>query len=603
MIVKGQKIDGRYEIVRLIGEGGMANVYLAKDTILDREVAVKILRGDLASDEKFVRRFQREANSASKLIHPNIVEVYDVGEDNGEYFIVMEYLQGKTLKNLIKKRGGLTLSETIDIMLQLTSGIACAHESYIIHRDIKPQNVLILDDGRVKITDFGISQALNSAEMTQTNSVMGSVHYLPPEQANGSAPSVKSDIYSLGILMYELLVGKVPFKGDNAVEIAMKQMRDPIPSVIDQKEDIPYTIENIIRKSTAKNPKNRYDTVMEMHDDIKTSLDKERQDEEPLEFVYPEHDLSDDTIVLSRTRKNAKKIVEDDEEEESETKSKKPLIIAGIITVVALIVGLLVFFLLINKKVPDVEIPDVTNMTVSAAEKALKKKGFTVAAKEIEQYNQDVEEGNIIKTSPSTGRTVKKGTEITLYVSKGIEGFEFENYVGQNYLTVEAILKGKGLTVKTETEEHTEDDGTKENIILKQDIEVGTIVKDGDIVTFTIPKFIVTYPDFVKAVWSLKEIQEFCTKNNITLTTKEKESSTDADGTIIYQSQPAGRKVTEGATLTVTITKKPVVVETTCTDASKCTTESSCTKSGFVWSDNKCNPKTITTTQSTGTNS
>ena len=195
MITRGQKINDRYQIIRTIGEGGMANVYLAHDIILDRDVAVKILRGDLAGDEKFVRRFQREAIAASSLSHPNIVEMYDVGEDDGKYFIVMEYIEGQTLKNLIKKRGALTLSEVIDIMLQLTSGLACAHESYIIHRDIKPQNVLILDDGRVKITDFGIAMALNSNELTQTNSVMGSVHYLPPEQANGSGATINCDIY------------------------------------------------------------------------------------------------------------------------------------------------------------------------------------------------------------------------------------------------------------------------------------------------------------------------------------------------------------------------------------------------------------------------
>ena len=178
MIIKGQKINDRYEIIRTIGEGGMANVYLAIDTILDRKVAVKVLRGDLATDEKFVRRFQREANAASRLNHPNIVEIYDVGEDDGMYYIVMEYVEGQTLKNLIKRRGGLTLPEVIDIMLQLTSGIACAHESYIIHRDIKPQNIMILDDGRVKITDFGIAQTLNSTDLTQTNSVIVfCIHY------------------------------------------------------------------------------------------------------------------------------------------------------------------------------------------------------------------------------------------------------------------------------------------------------------------------------------------------------------------------------------------------------------------------------------------
>ena len=305
MINKGQMLAGRYQIIRTIGEGGMANVYLAHDTILNREVAVKVLRGDLADDEKFVRRFQREAISASSLIHPNIVEMYDVGEDNGNYYIVMEYINGRTLKSLIKKRGALTLPEVIDIMLQLTSAIACAHDSYIIHRDIKPQNVLILEDGRVKITDFGIATALNSNELTQTNSVMGSVHYLPPEQANGSGATIKSDIYSLGILMFELLTGKIPFKGDNAVEIAIKHMKEPIPSVRKINPDIPQSIENVILKACAKNTKNRYDNVKEMYDDIKNALTDEGSQQQRLVYKYPENDLEKTLVVpnLSRMEK------------------------------------------------------------------------------------------------------------------------------------------------------------------------------------------------------------------------------------------------------------------------------------------------------------
>ena len=199
-------INERYEIIKSIGEGGMANVYLAKDTFLDRKVAVKVLRGDLATDEKFIRRFQREAYAASTLSHPNIVEMYDVGEDNGTYYIVMEYIEGRTLKQLLKKRGSLTSPEVVDIMLQLTDGIAHAHDMYIIHRDLKPQNIMISDDGKIKITDFGIAMALNSTQLTQTNSVMGSVHYLPPEQASGKGSTTKSDIYSMGIML--LVVGQ-----------------------------------------------------------------------------------------------------------------------------------------------------------------------------------------------------------------------------------------------------------------------------------------------------------------------------------------------------------------------------------------------------------
>lgn len=297
MINKGDKINERYQIARMIGEGGMANVYLAVDTILERKVAVKILRGDLADDEKFVRRFQREAISASSLSHPNIVEMYDVGEDNGKYFIVMEYLEGKTLKNLIKRRGALTVHEVIDIMKQLLSAISHAHASYIIHRDIKPQNVLILDDGTVKITDFGIAMALNSNELTQTNSVMGSVHYLPPEQANGSGATIKSDIYSLGILMYELLTGKIPFKGENAVEIAIKQMKEQIPSVCKINPETPQSLENIILKACAKNPKNRYETVTEMYNELEVSLLEEEKNQKRIVYKYPEQDL-DETKVM-----------------------------------------------------------------------------------------------------------------------------------------------------------------------------------------------------------------------------------------------------------------------------------------------------------------
>ena len=242
MISKGQKISDRYEVINRIGEGGMANVYLAHDIILDRRVAIKVLRGDLSSDEKFVRRFQREALSASSLSHPNIVEMYDVGEDNGQYYIVMEYIEGKTLKQLLKRRGFLTISEVIDIMLQLTDGLAQAHDLYIIHRDIKPQNILILENGLVKITDFGIAVALNNSQLTQTNSVMGSVHYLPPEQASGKGSTIKSDIYSLGIIMYELLTGKLPFKGENAIEVALKQLKDQMPNIRKQLSDLPQSI-------------------------------------------------------------------------------------------------------------------------------------------------------------------------------------------------------------------------------------------------------------------------------------------------------------------------------------------------------------------------
>ena len=563
MIIKGQKINDRYEIIRSIGEGGMANVYLAEDTILNRKVAVKILRGDLANDEKFVRRFQREAISASSLSHPNIVEMYDVGEDDGKYFIVMEYVEGKSLKSLIKKRGGLTLPETLDIMLQLTDGIACAHNSYIIHRDIKPQNIIILDDGRVKITDFGIAQALNRHELTETNSVMGSVHYLPPEQANGTGTTIKSDIYSLGIVMFELLTGKVPFKGENAVEIAIKQMKDPMPSVREYKENIPQSIENIILKATAKNPKNRYDSVLEMKEDIKTALREDRRDEPKIQFKYPEFEKQEEKETLTRSEKNRAKETEI-EEMEKEKKSNKVLwVSATIIALVVIIGALLIMFLPGLKKVPDIQVPDVKNMELQDAIRELEKLGFEVETEE--QFHEEIKEGNVIKTNPTIGRTVKKGTVITVTVSKGLEGFLAENYVGKQYDIVEAALTAKGLKVKKETKEFTEEDEKKENEIVEQSIKEGEELKAGDTITLTTVKIIVTYPDFVNENYTLDQVKKFCEENNLVLTANPKTSTEYDNNTIIYQSRQAGSKVVSGAKLTVTyaVKKEEVKDDTT----------------------------------------
>ena len=463
MIMKGQKISDRYQIIKSIGEGGMANVYLAYDTILDRNVAVKVLRGDLATDEKFVRRFQREALSASSLSNPNIVEVYDVGEDNGEYYIVMEYVEGKHLKNLLKKRGKLTVPEVVDIVLQITSGLSVAHDSYIIHRDIKPQNILILDNGLVKITDFGIAVAMNATQLTQTNSVMGSVHYLPPEQASGKGATLQSDIYSIGILMYELLTGKLPFKGDNAVEIALKHLKEPMPSIRDEYPEIPQSVENIILKATAKNPKNRYADAREMHEDLKTCLDESRKNELKITFKYPEHDY-DDTKLLKTIKVNEKKEKKKDintteskeGEEMKQKKSKKNDNVSQnkiIIILASIFVGLVVIITTIVVLIPYItssrqeEVPDVSGYTVNEAINALQDAGFIVADEQREESSETIPEGNVTKTSPAAGSIRKEGTEIILYISLGDVTVEIENYTGENFSEVKGRLEALNLVV------------------------------------------------------------------------------------------------------------------------------------------------------------
>lgn len=562
MIIRGQKINDRYQIIRTIGEGGMANVYLAHDLILDRDVAVKILRGDLADDEKFVRRFQREAIAASSLSHPNIVEMYDVGEDNGKYYIVMEYVDGKTLKNLIKKRGGLTMPEVIDIMTQLTSAIACAHDSNIIHRDIKPQNVLIKEDGIVKITDFGIAMALNSNELTQTNSVMGSVHYLPPEQANGKGATVKSDIYSLGIVMFELLTGVLPFKGENAVEIAIKQMKNQIPSVCNMNSLIPQSVENIILKACAKNPKNRYNSVVEMYEDIEGCLSEERKNERRYVYKYPEQDDLDDTKELKNIKELTKKSSELDQlEEEENMKSNKVVIILGIIVgilVIAIMIALILFPKMGKNK--EITVPDVSNLSVAEAERKLKELGFIINEVTEEQSSEQIEEGYVIKTYPEKGVGRKEGTVITLIISTGVSGVNIENYVGQNYHEIKGKLEAYGLVVVKELKDVENKDEVKEDTIIEQRPIAGTKMIEGDTITLVLPNVIVKYPDFVAEKWTKEAIENFCKEYEVAVKFEEEETDTYIEGTVIRQDRVAGTRVLKAYPLTITLAKKKEII-------------------------------------------
>ena len=568
MITKGQKINDRYKIIKTIGEGGMANVYLAVDEILNREVAVKVLRGDLAEDDKFVRRFQREAISASSLNHPNIVEVYDVGEDDGSYFIVMEYINGITLKSLVKKRNKLSLIEVVDIMKQLTSGIACAHKNDIIHRDIKPQNVMILDDGTVKITDFGIATALNNVEMTQTNSIMGSVHYLPPEQASGKATTFQSDIYSLGILMYELLTGTIPFKGDTAVEVAMKQMKEDLPSVVKKNPEIPQSVENILMKSCAKNPLNRYETVEDMHDDILVCLDEKHAHDKPYVYKYPEHDF--DKAKKEKALKELKKVeFENLGGTLTMTKNKKE---GKILNLLVAVTGFLFVFLALGlaavviiypkvTEVGEVTITDVSNMDVSKARRTLEALDLKVNTELTYKSSSTVEQGKVISTNPVSGRTVKKGKNVSLIVSSGVKGIVLENYVGKNYYEIKEKLELAGIKINVETEDISAADNKKvdENMIIGQNPKPGTIVSEGDSIIITLPNIVTEYPDFVKEKWTYEKVVEFCSKYGVTVVKATRETADIPEGTVVAQSRDAGMRVTSPYTLTITVAVPPTI--------------------------------------------
>lgn len=568
MIMKGQKISDRYQIIKSIGEGGMANVYLAYDTILDRNVAVKVLRGDLANDEKFVRRFQREALSASSLSNPNIVEVYDVGEDNGEYYIVMEYVEGKHLKALLKKRGKLTVPEVIDIALQITNGLSVAHDSYIIHRDIKPQNILILENGLIKITDFGIAVAMNATQLTQTNSVMGSVHYLPPEQASGKGATLQSDIYSIGILMYELLTGKLPFRGDNAVEIALKHLKEPMPSIRDELPDIPQSVENIILRATAKNPKNRYSDAREMHEDLKTCLDESRANELKITFKYPENDYDDTKLMktVKPVKETKPKEIKEGEKEVAKKKkstdsSQNKLLITLASVFVGLVVVITTIFVLIPKITSSKQtaIPDVSGYSVTDAIKALQDAGFVVSDEQREEANENVEEGKVSRTSPAIGSIRKEGTEVIIYRSLGDVTIAIEDYTGKNASEIKGKLEALKVQVIIEKKEVDLTDGEtyKENIIIGQSIEAGEKISEGETITLYVPKLDNKYPDFVNENYSVEEVENFCSEYGVTLTKKEVETTEYAAGSIIYQSRAAGTTVVSGAKITIHIAVAP----------------------------------------------
>lgn len=568
MLSRGQKINERYEIIKTIGEGGMANVYLANDSILERDVAIKVLRGDLSNDEKFIRRFKREALSVSNLSHPNIVEVYDVGEEEGNYYIVMEYIDGKTLKQQLQKRGALTLTEVIDIMSQLTDGLSHAHDAYIIHRDIKPQNIMIQDNGLIKITDFGIATATNGTQLTQTNSVMGSVHYLPPEQANGKGSTIKSDIYSLGILMYELLAGSVPFKGDTAVEIALKHMKEKIPSIRKQNPTIPQSVENIILKATAKNPKNRYETVKDMHADLKTAM--ERENEKRLVYEYPENDLEETKVIapvkkepkVSKIDKPAEKKEPEEMDnsfvEESVGKNRLPIILASVLLVI-LIALAGVYLLISSRDVKEVKVPNVIGMTIEEAMQKIEESGLDYTTKTEESAT--VEEGHVIRTEPKAGSTKTVGSIITIVESSGKEFLLLEDYTGKNYYEIKTKLELKGINVemKTKSVENASQYKDKEDLIIDQepkfnaDEEVKLFAKDH--VILYIPEVDV-YPNMVEEKWTLSDVQNLAKEYNLTLDISYKETTEVDENRVLSQGREPGDPIYEGYTLKVTIAKK-----------------------------------------------
>lgn len=442
MIEIGKKLNGRYQIIGNIGSGGMANVFLAHDLILDRDVAVKVLRFDFQNDQAAIRRFQREALAATELVHPNIVSVYDVGEEDGLQYLVMEYVKGMDLKRYIQTRFPIPYSTVVDIMEQILSAVAMAHDHRIIHRDLKPQNILIDENGTVKITDFGIAIALSETSITQTNTMLGSVHYLSPEQARGSMATNQSDIYAVGIILYEMLTGNVPFDGESAVTIALKHFQEEVPSVKAFDPGIPQSLENVVRHATAKDPADRYKTANEMAEDLYTALSANRLNEpawQPTALLDETRVLTpitDETAMpaafekMETPEEEAAEATDEANNPEKKKRSKKRSIIVIALLVIALLVGGGLFWA--GRGNSEVAVPDVSDRTESDARQMLKDAGLTVDDKNKEIPDDKIAEGRVVKTDPEAKSTVKKGRDVVLYVSSGSKKIKMDDYSGEN---------------------------------------------------------------------------------------------------------------------------------------------------------------------------
>ncbi|MEH7110878.1 Stk1 family PASTA domain-containing Ser/Thr kinase [Neobacillus niacini] len=560
----GKRLSGRYKVLEMIGGGGMANVYLAHDMILDRDVAVKMLRLDFANDEEFIRRFRREAQSATSLAHPNIVNIYDVGEEDDLYYIVMEYVEGQTLKQYIQQNSPLQVEKTIEIMKQLTSAITHAHQNHIVHRDIKPQNILVDRFSNVKITDFGIAMALSATSITQTNSVLGSVHYLSPEQARGGMANKKSDIYSLGIVMFELLTGRLPFSGESAVSIALKHLQSETPSVRRWNPTIPQSVENIVLKATAKDSFHRYNSVDEMENDLRTALDSERINE--AKFAIPIDDEAtkaipvitndrpfqnlDETLVHSQT-----KGIDDASKKGKKQKKRKkwPIILISTFLLLVLL-GIFTITVLPDLLSPkDVSIPDISGMELEEAIAELEASGLK-AGEEEKIPDDEIEEGKVIKTSPEAESTVKENTSVKIFVSSGKEMIELEDYVEKNYDDISSLLEDLNFKDIDITEVF---DDSEAGTILSQSPEGGQeIIPDETILKLEVSKGPepVVLRDLTQ--YSTKGAQEYLDSVGLKFEiSEEKYDDLISKGSIISQLPLPNSELKKGDKVSVVISK------------------------------------------------
>ena len=586
MVKDGIFLGNRYEVIEKIGAGGMADVYKGRDTMLNRYVAIKVLKKEFREDATFVKKFRSEAQAAAGLLNPNIVNVYDVGEDRGLYYMVMELVEGITLKEYIDRKKRLSAREVISIAIQMCSGIEEAHKHHIIHRDIKPQNIIISNDGKVKVTDFGIARMVTST--TTTTVAMGSVHYTSPEQARGGYSDEKSDIYSIGITLYEMVTGQVPFNGDTTVEVAMKHLQEEITPPSELVPDIPYSLEQIILKCTQKNAERRYSDVDELIQDLKHSLVDPEGDFVQIvpvgnadTVIITEDDLDDirssygDDDEDDDYGEDDEDYDEDEDDHDSDEVNPRMNKVIKIMTIVVAVIIILVLALVIGRAAGlfrfggsgtqqeeesgQVEVPDVVGMTLDDAKKELNDAGLGWKIGKQEESAQ-YDKGYVMGQDPEDGEKVKKNTQITLDVSTGKaeEQVEVPNVVGQVEADAQKTLEDAGFKVESTAVYSSQPQGE----VVATTPEAGTQAAKGSTVTIQVSKGEekVSVPD-------VRGTDENTAKNtlsgaglNVTVTTDYSDSV--AQGNVISQDPSGGTKVDAGTNVNIVVSlgSRPVSV-------------------------------------------
>lgn len=556
-------LAGRYELIEKIGEGGMAIVYKAKCRLLNRYVAIKILRPEFTKDEQFVENFRRESQAAAGLSHPNIVSVYDVGQEGNIHFIVMELVEGKTLSELIEEKGRLDYKEAINITRQVASALSLAHKNQIVHRDIKPHNILITNTGVAKLADFGIAKAVSASTIIGgNNKVMGSVHYFSPEQARGAYVDERSDIYSLGIVLYEMLTGKVPFDGDNPISIALMHINDPMPPVSAEVPGIPPQLEKIIMKATDKYQTNRYRTADEMIEDLDNiefitkvmgqkafTIAGEEEKEQPAVSVHPERERT------HRKSEPAGNTEESDKTLERANKISTGFIIGAVaVLVIAGIIGLGALLGWFSGDSEEIKVPNFVGSTFEAAQALAQETGLEIARGE-DVYSPDQEEGKITSQNPTADSVVSPGKLITVYVSKGKKDGVVPKIVGMDYKGASEYLKTFGFElgiVKTESST------LPENVIIEQSVEEGSTASKGTKIDVTVsdgkgketvkmPNLIGKTPDEANAIIDTEGLK-------LGDATYE-ETTTTAQNLIFWQQYPEGTELEKGTAVSYKVSK------------------------------------------------